>query len=161
MRVPLTVGDFIDRAALVYPERTAVVDEPGTPGSLGTMTYRELEARARGMALALERMGIDHGERVAVVSPNAARFLTAFFGVSAYGRILVPINFRLNSEEVQYVVEHSGASVLLVDPEIDATIGGVTAKERILLDGSEDVALFAEAAAGVRPEPWDADEDAT
>jgi acyl-CoA synthetase (AMP-forming)/AMP-acid ligase II len=161
MRVPLTVGDFLNRAALVYGDRPAVVDEPGTPGSFGTITYRELEARARGMALFLDELGVGPGERVAIVSPNAARFLTAFFGVSAYGRILVPINFRLNSEEVQYVVEHSGASVLLVDPEIDATIGGVTAKERILLDGSEDVALFAEAAAGVRPEPWDADEDAT
>ena len=161
MRVPLTVGDFIDRAALVYPERTAVVDEPGTPGSLGTMTYRELEARARGMALALERMGIDHGERVAVVSPNAARLLTAFFGVSAYGRILVPINFRLNTDEVEYIVEHSGASVLLVDPDLDDLLQTVSAKERILLDGRADAELFAEAPAGAAPEPWSPDEDAT
>ena len=50
--------------------------------------------------------------------------------------MLVPINFRLNTEEVQYIVEHSGASVLLVDPELDEALGGVTAKERIVLDGS-------------------------
>jgi acyl-CoA synthetase (AMP-forming)/AMP-acid ligase II len=161
MRVPLTVGDFIDRAALVYRDRTAVVDEPTTIGSLGTLTYGQLDARARGMALALDEMGVEHGERVAIVSPNAARFLIAFFGVSGYGRILVPINFRLNTEEVQYIVEHSGASVLLVDPELDDALGGVAAKERILLDGQADATLFAEAPPNAAPERWQPDEDAT
>ena len=75
MKVPLTVGDFLSRGAAVYGGRTAVADEPGTAGSLGTLSYRELESRARGMALALDAMGVDHGERVAIVSPNAARFL--------------------------------------------------------------------------------------
>ena len=118
MRVALTVGDFLERAALVYGHRTAVVDEPDVPGSFGSPTYAELEARARGMALALDALGVDHGERVAIVSPNSAHFLTAYFGVSAYGRILVPINFRLTTEEIAYIVEHSGASVLLYDPEL-------------------------------------------
>jgi acyl-CoA synthetase (AMP-forming)/AMP-acid ligase II len=161
MRVPLVISDFLDRAALVYPDRTAVTDEPGTAGSLGPLTYRQLEARARGMALALDEMGVEFGERVAIVSPNAARFLVAFYGVSGYGRTLVPINFRLITEEVAYVVEHSGASVLLVDPEIDANLGGVTAKERIVLDGTADATLFAEAPPGRIPRAWEPDEDAT
>jgi acyl-CoA synthetase (AMP-forming)/AMP-acid ligase II len=160
MRVPLTVGDFLERAALVYPERAAVIDEPGTAGSLGAITYGQLEARARGMARALEDMGVLQSERVAIVSPNAARFVVAFFGVSGYGRVLVPINFRLSPDEVSYIVEHSGASVLLVDPELDEALAGVTAKERILLDGAADRALFAEAPDGARPETWTADEDA-
>jgi acyl-CoA synthetase (AMP-forming)/AMP-acid ligase II len=161
MRVPLTVGDFLHRGALVYGDRTAVVDEPGRPGSFGSITYRQLDARARGMAIALDEMGVEHGERVAIVSPNAARFLIAYFGVSAFGRVLVPVNYRLNTEEVQFIVEHSGASVLLVDPEIDEALGGVTAKERFLLDGSQDAALFAEAPEGATPAPWELDEDAT
>ena len=161
MDVPLTVGDFLDRAAFVYGDRTAVVDEPGTPASLGTLTYRQLEARARGMALALDEMGLEHGERVAIVSPNAARFLISFYGVSAHGRVLVPINFRLVAEEVQYIVDHSGASVLLVDPELDASLAHVTAKGRILLDGRADAELFAEAPAGRTPRPWPVDEGST
>jgi acyl-CoA synthetase (AMP-forming)/AMP-acid ligase II len=159
--VPLTIGDFLERAAQIYGDRTAVVDEPGTPGSLGTQTYLELEARARGMALALDDMGIDHGERVAIVSPNAARFLIAFYGVSAYGRVLVPVNFRLVAEEVQYIVEHSGASVLLVDPELDESLAGVTVKNRILLDGRDDAELFAAAPDGRMPRPWTPDESST
>ena len=89
MRVALTVADFLNRAALVYGNRTAVVDEPSVPGSYGALTYRELDARARGMALALDELGVDHGERVAIVSPNSGRFLTSYFGVSGYGRTLV------------------------------------------------------------------------
>ena len=161
MRVPLTVGDFLNRAAVVYGDRAAVIDEPGTSGSLGRLTYRQVEARARGMALALDELGVAAGERVALVSPNAARFAIAFYGVSGHGRILVPINFRLNADEVGYIVEHSGASVLLVDPAIDAALSGVTAKERIVLDGAADAALFAEAPPGAGPRHWDPDEDAT
>ena len=160
MRVPLTVGDFLERAATVYPDRIAVVDEPGRPGDLGQITYGQLHDRARNMAAALDRMGIEQGERVAIVSPNAARFLISFFGVSGFGRILVPINFRLNAEEVGYIVEHSGASVLLVDPELDESLAGVTAKERILLDGVADAELFADAP-GAQPKRWEPDEDAT
>jgi acyl-CoA synthetase (AMP-forming)/AMP-acid ligase II len=161
MRVPLTIGDFLERADLVHGDRIAVVDEPGTPGSLGSITYGELHARALGMASALDAMGVGHGERVAIVSPNAAKFLVSFFGVSGFGRVVVPINFRLNTEEVGYIVEHSGASVLLVDPELEEALAGVTAKHRILLDGVQDAELFAPASTGTMPQRWEADEEAT
>jgi fatty-acyl-CoA synthase len=145
----------------VYGDRTAVFDEPGTSGSLGTVSYREVESRSRGMALALDEMGVGHGERVAIVSPNAARFLISFFGVSGFGRVLVPVNYRLNADEISYIVGHSGASVLLVDPESEESLRGVTAKHKIVLDGSADAVLFAPAADGAQPESWAADEDAT
>src|SRR6266702_2705820 len=128
MKVPLTIGDFLRRGAAVYADRPAVYDEPGTQGSLGTISYRQLASRARGMALALEGLGVAQGERVALVSPNAARFQIAYFGVSGYGRVLVPINYRLNTDEISYIVEHSGSSVLLVDPESDEALKNVTAK---------------------------------
>jgi len=161
MKVPLTISDFLRRGALVYPDRPALVDEPGTAGTLGTITYRSLERRARGLAIWLDQIGIGHGERVAIVSPNAARFGIAFYGVSAFGRVLVPINFRLNADEVSYIVEHSGASVLLVDPESDEALREVKAKHRIVLDGVDDADLFAEAPDDAEPEAWEQDEDAT
>ena len=159
MRVPLTVGDFLDRAALVHGDRVAVIDEPDCAGSLGTMTYAEMHDRARGMAVALGALGVGPGERVAIVSPNSARFLVSYFGVSAYGRVLVPINYRLNADEVAYIVEHSGAQVLLVDPEIDVSLSGVDAKVRMVLDGVQDAELFAPAPPGAEPTPWESDEE--
>ena len=149
----VTIGDFLERAALVHGDaRVAVVDEPGVAGSLGAITYAEMHDRARGMALAFDAMGVGHGERVAIVSPNSARFLISYFGVSGFGRVLVPVNFRLNADEVAYIVEHSGASVLLVDPEIDASLAGVSAKVRLLLDGEEAAELFAPGGA-ITPPP--------
>jgi acyl-CoA synthetase (AMP-forming)/AMP-acid ligase II len=161
MYVPLTISDFLVRAVTAFRDRPGVVDEPGVPGSLGTLTYGELDARARGLALTLDELGVGFGQRVAVVSPNAARFQIAFFGVSGYGRVLVPINYRLGRDEVRYVVEHSGASVLLVDPESDATLADVTAKHRIVMDGVADAQLFAPAAESAEPRPWEPDESAT
>jgi acyl-CoA synthetase (AMP-forming)/AMP-acid ligase II len=160
MFVPLVIGDFLHRAVTVFPDRPAVIDEPDVSGSLGTLTYRELDARARGMALTLDELGVGFGQRVAIVSPNAARFLVSFYGVSGHGRVLVPINYRLGPEEVRYIVDHSGASVLLVDPDSDAALADVTAKHRVVMDGVADAELFAPASDGAVPQPWDADETA-
>jgi fatty-acyl-CoA synthase len=159
MRVPLTVLDFIERAELVYGDRIGVVDEPDQPAeSLGALTWGEVARLARAQAAGLDALGVGHGERVAIVSHNSARLLTAFFGVSAYGRVLVPINFRLNAEEIGYIVEHSGASVLLVDPELEPALAGVTARHRFVIGQAADDALLRNDS---EPEPWIPDEDAT
>ena len=142
MFVPLTVRDFIDRAEQVYGERIGVVDEPDQPAaSLGELTYAEIGELARRQAARLDQLGIEVGERVAIVSHNSARLLTAFFGVAGSGRVLVPVNFRLRPDEVAYIVEHSGARVLLVDPEIDEALSDVSAEHRFVLGDDDD--LFA------------------
>jgi acyl-CoA synthetase (AMP-forming)/AMP-acid ligase II len=160
MHIPLNIIDFLDRAELAYGDRIGVVDEPDPPGGgWGALTWRQIAARARSLAAALDDLGVGRGERVAVVSPNSARLLTTLFGVSGWGRVVVPINFRLNADEVRYIVGHSGASVLLVDPELDEALAGVTAPHRLVLGADTDEALFL----GDRePAPWtDPDEDAT
>src|SRR5437870_6166329 len=123
------------------------------------MTYAELARRAGGLALALDRLSIGPGERVAIVSPNSARLLVALFGVTAFGRILVPINYRLTAGEVGYIVAHAEAALLLVDPELDEALDEVSAPRRLRLDGREDAELFAPS--NEEPSPWAADEDAT
>ncbi|HEX5366728.1 MAG TPA: AMP-binding protein [Acidimicrobiales bacterium] len=161
MRVPLTIADHLERAALAYPDRVGVVDEPLQPAaSWGTLTYGRVAELARAQAAALDGLGVGRGERVAVVSHNSARLLVSFFGVSAWGRVLVPVNFRLAADEVRYIVEHSGASVLLVDPEVDEALAGVTAKHRFVLGAETDPELWP--ADAPDPEPWaQPDEDAT
>jgi acyl-CoA synthetase (AMP-forming)/AMP-acid ligase II len=161
MQVALTVADFLNRGALVYGARVAVVDEPDVAGSLGVVTYAELESRARGMARFLDELGVAQGERVAIVSPNSARFLTSYFGVSGFGRVLVPINFRLTADEIGYIVEHSGASALLYDPELAGVVGDIPVRHRFALDGVDDAALFAPAAEGEAPREWHGPEDDT
>jgi acyl-CoA synthetase (AMP-forming)/AMP-acid ligase II len=161
MRVPLTIADHLARAALVYPDRVGVVDEPDQPASpWGELTYGRVAELARAQAAALDGLGVGRGERVAIVSHNAARMLVSFYGVSAWGRVLVPVNFRLNADEVRYIIEHSGASVLLVDPELDDALAGIDAKHRFVLGAETDALLWPDDAP--EPEAWDdPDEDAT
>ncbi len=146
MFVPLTVNQFLDRAELVYPDRIALVDEPEQPAaSWGAITWAEVARRARAQAAALDRLGIPEGARVAIVSHNSARLMTSFFGVSGSGRILVPINFRLNREEIAYILDHCGASMVLVDPELDDSLAGLAGAggaHRYVLGAESDVILY-------------------
>lgn len=160
MIVPFSVTDFLDRAVQVYGERVGVVDEPDQPASPlggGELTYAEMGSLARRMAAKLDELGLGVGDRVAIVSHNSARLLTAFFGVSGFGRVLVPVNFRLRPDEVHYIVKHSGARVLFVDPELEETLEDVPAEFKFVLGHDDD--MFAED--GAEPRPWEPDENAT
>ena len=148
MIVPLTLVDFLERAELVYGHREAVVDEADPPGGgLGRISYRQFAEMSRSLAAALDDLGVGEGERVAIISPNAARFLVSLFGVSAYGRVLVPVNFRLNAEEIGYILQHSGSTVALIDPELDEPLRHLAVKHRFVLGASTDALLFGRAGA--------------
>lgn len=151
MFAPLVVSDFLDRAATVYPDRVAVVDEPDQPASsLGVLTYGEVAALARAQAARLDELDVPPGGRVAVISQNSARLLTSFFGVSGWGRILVPINFRLTQPEIAYIVEHSGAEVVFADPALEDVLASLDAPHRFVL--GDDDALYRH---GVEPRTRD------
>jgi acyl-CoA synthetase (AMP-forming)/AMP-acid ligase II len=155
------VGDFLSRAANVAPDRVAIVDEPTAPGSLGEVTYAEAARRAATLASRLDELEVPHGARVAIVSPNSARFLISYFGVSGYGRVLVPVNFRLNAQEIGYIVGHSGADVVLYDPDLDDVVADIEVSHLVRLDGRDDASWFDERADRPHPLPADRDEGAT
>ena len=162
MRVPLTVADFLDRAVTVYGDRVAVVDEPDQPApSWGEPTWRRVGELARAQAAGLDALGVGHGERVAIVSPQlrpsphvVLRCVRPGAGSSCRS------TSASTPSEVQYIVEHSGASVLLVDPELEGDLGDVSgAKYRFTIGAEADDALLR---FDTEPEPWaEPDEDAT
>jgi len=160
MLVPLTVSDFLDRALTGFPDAVAIVDEPEQPAApVPTTTYREFGDRVRAWQAGLDALDVAPGARVAVVSHNSARLMELLHAVPGTGRICVPINFRLRPSEVQFIVDHSEADVLFVDPELDADLKDVKpARHRFVLgEESEAVMRFA-----VEPRPWtDPDENAT
>ena len=160
MRVPLTVADFLARGETAFAECVAVVDESAQPAPpVPPLTYRELGRRVRAWQAGLDALGVGEGERVAVVSYNCARLLELLHAVPASGRICVPVNFRLRSDEVNYIVAHSGSSVLLVDPELDEALKEVTVPHRFVLGGETEEQLMRFDA---EPRPWaEPDEDAT
>ena len=158
MFYPLTVRDFIDRAENVYPDRVAVVDEPDQPApSLGRVTYRDFAGLARAQAARLDALGVPVGGRVAVISQNSARLLGSFFGVSGWGRILVPINFRLAAAEIEYIVGHSGADVVYADPTLKDVLDRLDVGHKFVL-GDDDTLYLPD----TEPREWaEPDENAT
>lgn len=156
MQYPLTINDFLYRAEHVFPNRPAFVDEPSVAHSWGTQSYEGFADRTRSLAAALDELEVPRGGRVAIVSPNSARMLASFYGVSGHGRVLVPINFRLGRSEIEYIVDHSGADVLLVDPSVRDAVDGLSVPHTFVF--GEDEWLWNRGAA---PKPWVADETAT
>jgi acyl-CoA synthetase (AMP-forming)/AMP-acid ligase II len=159
MKVPVSVLDFLYRAELVYGDRAGMIDEPDQPAeSWGEVTYARMAELARAQAAGLDELGVAPGERVVIVSHNSARLMTSFFGVSGWGRILVPVNFRLSGPEIAYIVEHSGARVVLVDPEVEDVLADIQAKHTFVLGARTDEELLR---FNTEPKAWEPDEDRT
>lgn len=109
-----TLFDILRRTAARQPDRTAVKH-----GDL-SWDYCDFHDLCLRLAGGLEARGIGPGDRVAILSRNSGAFAAARFAISALGAVLVPVNFMLNASESAYILEHSGARLLLVgDSELD------------------------------------------
>ena len=110
MESPLTPLEFVRRARRLYPDREAVVD-----GEL-RLTYRQFLDRCDRWSSDLQRLGVGPGDRVACIAPNTHAHLEAFYAVPQIGAVVVPINYRLSADDFAYIINHSGARVVCVDP---------------------------------------------
>ncbi len=143
----------------MYPDRVALIDEPDQPApSWGSLTWRQVHERAVAQAAGLDKLGVPVGARVAMVSHNSARLFTSFYGVANWGRVFVPINFRLAPEEVKYIVGHCGADILLVDPELADQMAAMGHPNTYIMGEQSDSDLYLP---GIEPRHWEPDEDAT
>ncbi|WP_423716639.1 acyl--CoA ligase family protein [Actinomycetospora cinnamomea] len=113
---PLTPLAFLRRSADVYPDKVAIVH-----GEQRT-TYAQFAEQAQRLARGLRASGVAPGDRVACLLPNVPEMLVAHFGVPLAGAVLVAVNTRLSSEEVRYILDHSGATVLVVDSTLWGTV---------------------------------------
>jgi fatty-acyl-CoA synthase len=125
MIAPLTPLDFLDRSAKTWRDRVAVVD------GRRRFTYAEFAARVERQAAALQALGVARGDRVAVLTPNGAMALEAHFAPMAIGAVLVMLNTRLAPPELQWILGHCGAKVVLVDPALKPAIAGAAVEHVI------------------------------
>jgi fatty-acyl-CoA synthase len=113
--VPLSPITFLDRAALVWPDRTAVVH-----GAV-RRSWGETALRCRRLASALRRRGVGRGQTVAFLAANTPELFEAHFGVPMMGGVLNAINTRLDPETIAFILGHGEAQLLVVDREFSAT----------------------------------------
>ena len=160
-RTELNPVDFLERAAYIYPGKTAVVD------GKRRCSYRELAERSWRLANAFRSAGLAKTDRVATLLFNSSPMLEAHFGVPAAGGILVAVNNRLSAAEVGYILQHSGAKYLLLDTALEAQtkladLSGITVI-RVDDTGAPGDAYeeFLAGAAPERPVSWLEDEEET
>ncbi|MCW5662361.1 MAG: acyl-CoA synthetase [Piscinibacter sp.] len=115
--VALSPLSFLERAALVYPQRPAIAYRGRT------QDWRSTYARCRRLAGALARRGIGAGDTVAVMLPNVPAMFEAHFGVPMCGAVLNTLNTRLDAEAIAFMLEHGEARVLLTDREFAPVVG--------------------------------------
>ncbi|MEE2638344.1 MAG: long-chain-fatty-acid--CoA ligase [Acidobacteriota bacterium] len=137
METPLTPLEFQRRARSLYPDRECVVDGDTR------LTYEQFGARCDRWSVALQRMGVTKGDRVAYISLNTHAHLESFYAVPQIGAVLVPINFRLQPQEIEYIVQHSGASVVCVHPDFLDTVDAIrgacpNVNHYVALEGARD-----------------------
>src|SRR2546423_2474033 len=106
MDVALTPLDFARRTRALYPDREALAD-----GAL-RLTYEQFFTRCDRWSAALQGLGVAQGDRVAYIAPNTHAQLESFYAVPQIGAVLVPINYRLSAGEFEYIINHSGATVV-------------------------------------------------
>ena len=114
---PLTPLQFLARAAAVFPDHTAVIH--------GAMRrpYRDLYARARRLASALEKHGIGRGDTVSVMLANTPAMVEAHYGIPMCKGVLNALNTRLDAAIIAFTLDHAETRVLIVDREFSKVMG--------------------------------------
>ena len=156
---------LLERAATALPERTAIIHGDRR------LSYREMAAAATRLARALQASGVAPGDRVAYLCPNIPEMLVAHFGVPLAHATLVAINTRLAAGEIEYILNHAGARILVADTALMAAIAPIrtrlqTVEEIVAVDDTGvpspfDATPYAEfmARGSDEPLPWRVDDE--
>ncbi|MFC5996558.1 acyl-CoA synthetase [Pseudonocardia hispaniensis] len=104
-----TLGDLLRRSARRVPDKTAIVYRDLR------QTYAELNETVNRTANALAQRGVAKGDRIALLSHNNHAYVVTCFALARLGAVTVPVNFMLGAAEVAYILQHSGATGMIVE----------------------------------------------
>jgi fatty-acyl-CoA synthase len=113
---PLTPLTYLERAALVFPDRLAIAH-----GDL-RRNYREFHARSKKLASALAKRGFVRGDTVAAMLANTPAMLECHYGVPMCGAVLNTLNTRLDAATLAFMLDHGEAKALIVDREFSGVV---------------------------------------
>jgi len=151
---PATLPALLRATTAGYPEKVALVFKERR------WTYREFEREVYKAARGFVRLGVKRGDRIALILPNCPEFLFAVFAASEIGAVFVPTNPASTLDEAEYVLAHSGASIIVGTGDWIDRIGALgaqlpEAKHLIEIDGTENSQVWSWEAllAGAADEP--------
>ena len=163
------LGLILAKRALLTPEREAYVDDDGTT----RLSFAALNNSCNRLANALAEHGVEKGERIGFLMMNSAEFTEAYFAVAKIGAVVVPLNWRLTADELEFILKDSGTQWLIFDEEFTDVVtelhsrGDKTdikqwlqlTKERDLLTFAQSYHHFRNASASSEPSFRAADDD--
>jgi len=114
--MPSRIGDALHWYATYTPNKVALVS------SVGTQTYAQLWSRVCRLSSALAELRLAPGDRIALLMQNSSCYLEVYQAAALMGAAVVPLNFRFTASEIEYVVNHSGARMLLFDDAFAETV---------------------------------------
>ena len=149
----MNIAQHLERAVRHFPERTAIIFE-GQP-----ISYAALQAQADRLAHAFSRLGITPGERITLLLPNIPEFAIAYLAIQKVGAVTVSANVMLTAEELRYLVEDSGSTLLVTSSVFAAAWQPLVVDDAllpagrvVLVDGGSPEALTLSALIANAPE---------
>ena len=115
MNEPLTVSSLLERAEKFFSKKQVI---SRTSSGLYRYTYKQIGERTRKLAHALQKLGIQKGDRVGTLAWNHHRHLETYFAAPSIGAVLHTINIRLSPEQISYIINHAEDQVLLIDEDL-------------------------------------------
>ena len=118
------IGWWLTKRAFLTPDREAYVDGDGGE----RLTFAELNARCNQTANALLAAGVVKGERVGLLLMNSVQFVEAYFALAKIGAVVVPLNWRLVADELEFILKDSGTTRLVFDDDFVDTVADLHAR---------------------------------
>jgi acyl-CoA synthetase (AMP-forming)/AMP-acid ligase II len=115
----VNTANFLTIPATIIPDQEIVVFGDRR------QTYRETTIRVQRLAAALADLGVARGDRVAVLDTNSSRYLETYFATSMLGAVFVPLNYRTQADELEYMVTTAGARLLIVGDRYVSLVSGI------------------------------------
>jgi acyl-CoA synthetase (AMP-forming)/AMP-acid ligase II len=152
------LGMILTRRAFLTPEREAYVDSHSSE----RLTYRQLNTRSNQVANAFLGAGIKKGERVGLLLMNSAEFMETYFALAKIGAVVVPLNWRLVADELEFILKDSETERLVFDSDFVDTVADLHARGdktdvKQWLQVGEEIAHFAQSYDAFRNAAGDAE----
>src|SRR5207247_4576683 len=126
MDYPLTLTHFFERSRRLFAKKTLATRVPGRP--LFRYTYADFAARTMRLAGLLRDLGVEKGDRVATLAWNSHRHLEVYWAAPLSGAVLHTLNFRLSAQDLTYIINHAGDSVIFADASVYPMLAGIRDK---------------------------------
>lgn len=108
----MSLYKILKETAANYPEKEAVICEGQR------YSYNELKVRVDKLSTSLSSLGIQKNDKITIIHRNCHRYLETYFAAAKIGAVLVPINYRLTSEDFEFILNDSRAKWLIAQPDL-------------------------------------------